>query len=143
MNLTREQIEGLCRYNEIGHMECSIVDADKHLSAIWNAAAPLIDSGDVTRIDTTALQELCRMALAWLDMQPRPISEAPTNAEPILIYLPRHERKPWQEVFRAHEYEGGPEFWSTPHGPNGRGYTILPEAPTHFIPLSSLPQVKP
>jgi len=69
----------------------------------------------------------------------RPMSSAPRDASRILVYLPKSSRVV-QEVWWALEYEGGPGYWSTPHGPAGRGYTILPEAPTAWQPLPAPPK---
>ena len=70
----------------------------------------------------------------------QPIETAPKDATPILVYIPsQKDRKPVQEVWWALLYDGGPGYWSTPLGPSGRGYTILPEAPTHWMPLPPPP----
>jgi len=65
---------------------------------------------------------------------PQPIETAPKDASRILVYIPG-ARKEVLEVFWAKDYEEDPGHWSTPFGPKGRGYFILPEAPTHWMPL--------
>jgi len=74
---------------------------------------------------------------AWL-----PIETAPKDSSRILIYTPRSSRKV-QEAWWAIQYEGALSgYWSTPHGPQGRGYTILPEAATHWQPLPPPPSAE-
>lgn len=71
----------------------------------------------------------------------QPIETAPKDATPILIFLPHSERQKVCEVWWAIPYEGAADgWWSTPVGPSGRGYTILPEAATHWMPLPEPPQ---
>ena len=69
----------------------------------------------------------------------KPIETAPRDGTPILIFCPRNDRKPVCEAAWAYDYEGAPGHWTTPHGVKGRGYTILPESPTHWMPLPSPP----
>lgn len=69
----------------------------------------------------------------------QPIKSAPKDGTPILIFNPRNDRKPVCEAAWAYDYEGAPGYWATPHGVKGRGYTILPEAPTHWMPLPEPP----
>lgn len=69
----------------------------------------------------------------------QPIETAPRDASRILIYCPRSNRAKVMEAWWALEYEGGPGYWSTPPGPAGRGYIILPEAVTHWMPLPPPP----
>lgn len=68
----------------------------------------------------------------------QPMETAPRNGTSILVHLPG-SRRPVQEVWWAIAYEGGPGYWSTPFGPAGRGYTILPESPSHWMPLPAPP----
>ena len=63
---------------------------------------------------------------------------APKDGTRILVHLP-NSRRIVQEVSWAYDYEGAPGHWSTPFGPCGRGYTILPEAPKHWMPLPPPP----
>jgi hypothetical protein len=73
----------------------------------------------------------------------QPIETAPKDASRILIHLPADPRTGREaktcEAWWALEYEDGPGHWQTPHGPGGRGYTILPEAATHWMPLPAPP----
>lgn len=68
------------------------------------------------------------------------MENAPRDGTAILIHTPRHDRKPVREAGWAQDYEGGPGYWMTPIGANGRGYTILPAAATHWMPLPAAPQ---
>lgn len=68
----------------------------------------------------------------------QPIETAPRDGTRILIYLPKSLTGPVKEVWWAIEYDGDPKgHWETPIGPGGRGYTILPDAPTRWQPLPS------
>jgi len=73
-------------------------------------------------------------------MEWQPIATAPKDGTPVLIYCPGSGGR-WKvcEAWWAFEYEGGRGFWSTPHGPAGRGYMILPEAATHWMPMPEAP----
>jgi hypothetical protein len=72
-------------------------------------------------------------------MEWQPISTAPKDGTRILIFCPRSSHKV-QEASWAIPYESAPDgWWSTPLGPAGRGYTILPEAATHWMPLPEAP----
>lgn len=86
--------------------------------------------------DVVAFAQHCLdKATGW-----RPIADAPKDGSRMLIYLPNSRRKV-QEVYWAIPYEGSTAgWWSTPHGPDGRGYTILPESPTHWQPLPPAPE---
>jgi len=71
----------------------------------------------------------------------QPIETAPKDATSVLIYLPKG-RRPVCEAFWATPWEDAPEdqcFWMTPMGLAGRGYTILPKAVTHWMPLPPPP----
>ena len=73
----------------------------------------------------------------------QPIATAPRDGTPVLIYMPEASRKRVMEAYWATPWEGAPEeqcWWSTPHGPAGRGYTILQKAVTHWMPLPAPPQ---
>lgn len=72
--------------------------------------------------------------MTWSD-----IGSAPQDGTRILIYSP-HSRRVVQEVGWAYDYKGAPGYWMTPAGPNGRGYIILPEAPTHWMHLPLAPE---
>lgn len=73
----------------------------------------------------------------------QPIETAPKDATSIIIYCPG-ARKPVQEVFWAIPYEGAAEgYWSTPVGPSGRGFIILPEHATRWMPLPAAPEEQP
>jgi hypothetical protein len=67
------------------------------------------------------------------------IASAPKDGTPILIFVPGSAQEV-KEAWWALQYEGGPGYWSTPTGPAGRGYVILPEAPTHWMPLPEPPK---
>ena len=70
----------------------------------------------------------------------RPIADAPKDGSTILIYSPNASRAV-REVSWSIPYEGATDgWWATPHGPQGRGYTILPESPTHWKPLPPAPE---
>ena len=70
----------------------------------------------------------------------RPIADAPKDGSTILIYSPNASRAV-REVSWSIPYEGATDgWWATPHGPQGRGYTILPESPTHWKPLPPPPE---
>lgn len=70
----------------------------------------------------------------------RPIETAPKDSTSVLIYGPKL-RQPVQEAWWAIAYEGAIDgYWSTPTGPAGRGYTILPSAVTHWRPLPEPPK---
>lgn len=70
----------------------------------------------------------------------QPIETAPKkDATHILIYIPKGRRKVL-EAWWAIPYEGASDgWWSTPVGPMGRGYMILPEEVTHWMPLPPPP----
>ena len=69
----------------------------------------------------------------------RPIADAPKDGSTILIYSPNASRAV-REVSWSIPYEGATDgWWATPHGPQGRRYTILPESPTHWKPLPPTP----
>ncbi|WP_428418183.1 DUF551 domain-containing protein [Methylibium sp.] len=73
----------------------------------------------------------------------RPIETAPKDSTSVLIYGPKL-RQPAQEAWWAIAYEGAIDgYWSTPAGPTGRGYTILPSAVTHWQPLPEPPPAAP
>jgi hypothetical protein len=68
----------------------------------------------------------------------QPIATAPRDGSRVLIYTPEAERQKVQEAYWATPWEGAPDhqcWWSTPPGPAGRGYTILQQAVTHWMPL--------
>lgn len=69
----------------------------------------------------------------------QPIETAPKDGIAILVHIPG-DRRPVQEAWWALSYEGGPGYWSTPFGPNGRGYIILADSPTHWMPLPPPPE---
>jgi len=72
----------------------------------------------------------------------QPIETAPRDGTSVLIYMPEASRKKVMEAYWATPWEGAPEdqcWWSTPHGPAGRGYTILPKAVTHWMRLPAAP----
>lgn len=69
----------------------------------------------------------------------RPIETAPRDATRILIAMPREEGAVC-EAWWATDYEGGPGYWSTPPSGAGRGYTILADYPTHWMPLPDPPK---
>jgi hypothetical protein len=73
----------------------------------------------------------------------QPIATAPRDGTRVLIYMPEASRQKVMEAYWAKPWEGAPEeqcWWSTPHGPAGRGYTILPKAVTHWQPMPAPPQ---
>lgn len=75
-------------------------------------------------------------------MEWQPIETAPRNGTSVLIYMPEAYRKKVQEAFWATPWDGAPDdqcYWMTPIGPAGRGYTILPVAVTHWMPLPAPP----
>ncbi len=76
----------------------------------------------------------------------QPIETAPKDHRAIIVYVPG-ARSPVQEVWWAQSYEEDTVgYWSTPMGPAGRGYTILIDAPTHWMPLPvppSAPDAEP
>ena len=75
---------------------------------------------------------------AWL-----PIATAPQDGTRVLIYMPESSSRKVLEAYWAMPWEAAPEdqcWWSTPHGPTGRGYTILPKAVTHWMPLPAPPR---
>ena len=73
----------------------------------------------------------------------KPIESAPKDGTRVLIYTRNASRQRVQEAYWARPWDGAPDeqcWWSTPHGPAGRGYTILPEAASHWQPLPAPPQ---
>lgn len=71
----------------------------------------------------------------------RSVETLPEIAERVLVYAP-NSRRPVQEAERLIEYEGAARwYWSTPHGASGRGYVILAEAVTKWMPLPDPPPV--
>lgn len=75
-------------------------------------------------------------------MEWQPIETAPRDGTTILIYMPEASRLKVREACWATPWEGAPDeqcYWMTPHGPAGRGYTILPMAVTHWMPLPEPP----
>lgn len=75
-------------------------------------------------------------ASGWL-----PIESAPKDGTRILIFQ-AGARRQVQEASWAIPYESATGYWATPIGPLGRGYTILPESPTHWMPLPASPVEK-
>ncbi len=82
-------------------------------------------------VKTEYLDALCEMALGYLAMQPRPIEEAPKDRRERLLVF----QDCGQPTVIAHWV---PEYGRVMEIGGG---TLL--APTNFIPLSSLPKVKP
>jgi hypothetical protein len=75
-----------------------------------------------------------------------PIETAPKDGSSVLIYRPEASRQKVMEAYWAMPYEDAPAdqcWWSTPHGATGRGYTILPKAVTHWMPLPPAPGAAP
>lgn len=75
-------------------------------------------------------------------MEWQPIETAPRDGTAILIYMPEASRLKVREACWATPWEGAPDeqcYWMTPHGPAGRGYTILPMSVTHWMPLPEPP----
>jgi hypothetical protein len=77
---------------------------------------------------------ICVLALQALDMQPRPISEAPRDGRWFIAFATALGWEATKCVHFADAYDRLPI-----HGE----FDAWPSAPTHFIPLSSLPQVMP
>lgn len=80
---------------------------------------------------------LCDMALAWLEVQPRPIEEYNGSSGSVLVYVPGDR---WVDAW----YSKRNEWWTTDiYGladkKNEKNFIVTP---THFIPLSSLPEPK-
>lgn len=78
-----------------------------------------------------------RVAGQW-----QPIETAPRDGSRILIHMPEASRLKVQEAYWVTPWEDARDeqcYWSTPHGPAGRGYTILPVAVTHWMPLPDAP----
>ncbi len=76
------------------------------------------------------LLQIYRMALGFLEMQPRPISEAPKDTA--LLVIEKRSGFPW-EIAHFNTYR---KAWVR----NIDGVPI--SIPTHFIPLSSLQEPK-
>lgn len=75
-------------------------------------------------------------------MEWQPIETAPRNGASVLIYMPEASRQKVREASWATPWDGAPDdqcYWMTPIGPAGRGYTILPVAVTHWMPLPAPP----
>ena len=72
------------------------------------------------------------------------IEAAPKDGTPVLIYCPNSGER-WKvcEAWWSLNYENGPGFWTMPHCPSGRGYMILPEEATHWMPLPPPPNALP
>lgn len=71
----------------------------------------------------------------------QPIETAPKDHSHILVFVPRANATV-QEVWWAQSYEeDATGHWMTPLCPCGRGYTILIDTPTHWMPLPDPPQV--
>jgi hypothetical protein len=72
----------------------------------------------------------------------RPIESCPAQPTDetwrIIAYCPNARRKV-QELSRYQEYEDGPWHWSTPPGVSGRGYLVLWDAISHWMPLPPPP----
>jgi hypothetical protein len=72
----------------------------------------------------------------------QPIETAPRDGTRILIYMPEASRQKVQEAYWCTPWDGASNllcWWSTPHGPAGRGYTILPILVTRWMPLPAAP----
>jgi len=90
---------------------------------------------DCNHIQVTAAT--AQPAPVWL-----PIATAPRDGTRVLIYTPKASRQTVQEAYWATPWEAAPDdqcWWSTPHGPAGRGYTILQAAVTYWMPLPAPP----
>lgn len=74
-----------------------------------------------------AVRELCRGYLAWLEMQPRPIEDAPKDRSRFLART--IERPPWSAI----HYRWEEAWWSGSHFASVSG--AIPEC---FIPLAAL-----
>jgi hypothetical protein len=73
-----------------------------------------------------------------------PIETAPKDGTSVLIYKPNALHKQVEEAYWVTPYEDCPEdrcWWSTPIGIAGRGYTILPNSVTHWMPLPPPPGI--
>lgn len=118
--LTREQIEW-CR---------------KVLTALTEGA--VMKPGDTFGLKqpewSKRVYALCDMALAWLDVQPRPIEEAPKNGTRLLLSGPDKDGGKYTDC------SAWPEGWTGKWPVEYMAYSAGP--PTHFIPLSSLPEPK-
>lgn len=92
-------------------------------------------------IDANHLIALCNMALGFLAMQPRPISEAPKDGTHILAFfddgITPQTTLHWFGPADLPGLRGGGWYVSVQEIDSGRRYH-----PTHFIPLSSLPEPK-
>jgi len=106
---------------------------DEELNAIEGALKAIGDGTGVgVSIDlpkALSIIALARDGLKWRAMQPRPISEAPTDGTAFLAYT--------QDLRGL----GLPPFWSFCAWHSDAGFcTDELREPTHFIPLSALPK---
>ena len=105
-----------------------VTDANEAYHAMLNAAP---QPAAPTQVETQGWQ---------------PIETAPKDGTRILIYTPKATRQKVQEAYWVTPWEDAPEdecWWGTPHGPAGRGYTILTKSATHWMPLPAAPSTPP
>ena len=85
--------------------------------------------------DPAIITKLCEMAIGYLAMQPRPISDAPKDGRWLLCWHKNH----MDEMFTAAWHDRKGEFCDLPDGDRFDGGFKA----DYFIPLSSIPKVKP
>ena len=93
---------------------------------------------DLPYVAKRKLRAAISSALEQARPQWQPIQTAPRDGSPVLIFTPK-ARTQVREAWWALDYEGGPGHWQTPICPTGRGYTVLAEAATHWMPLAAAP----
>ena len=81
------------------------------------------------------LEALCTLALQALEMQPRPIEEYTGSVGPVIVYVPKDR---WIDAW----YSKANRWWTSDiYGladkKNEKNFVV---EPSHFIPLTSLPE---
>lgn len=88
-------------------------------------------------IRLSRLKEIARLALVGLAVQPRPIEEAPKDGTRILALWGGE----WVITYWVHD-RFGYNGWQIPSGMVVKANDRSAWQPTHFIPLTSLPEPK-
>jgi hypothetical protein len=93
-------------------------------------------SNGAATIGSAELIELCTLALSALEMQPRPIADAPKDGSSMILIDGKGAAQGFwmEEVDSDHDTPGFPACWSNMSG------DVM--EPSRFIPLSSLPKVQ-
>lgn len=129
-----QERDDLARDDELATLRAKLAAAE----ARANELSAMLDH---QRDEATEMERMLRAEYAKVEARAdgwQPIETAPKDGTRVLI----SSRGVVQEAYWAMAWEDAPDekcWWSTPHGPAGRGFTILPKAVTHWMPLPAPP----